>query len=136
MRERSRPRNLIGDFADPALIETLAGWLEQSGAREIEITAADGQALKIVLGANGSAAVASRGEDVRVKAPLAGHVRLPASAEAGRTVEAGEILAFVEIGPVRLPVVAPVAGRIGGIHAGDGDTVGYGAALFTVESAA
>lgn len=138
MRERSRSRNAIGDFADPALIDTLAGWLEQSGAREIEITTADGQALKIVLGAAGKAgaAAAPRGEDVRVKAPLAGHFRLAGDSQAGRTVEAGEILAFVEVGPVRLPVVAPAAGRLGDIHAGDGDAVGYGAILFTVESAA
>ncbi|MFC3072059.1 hypothetical protein [Shinella pollutisoli] len=50
-RDRSAGRNTIDDLADPALISTLAGWLEGSGASVLEITTPDGGGLKIVLDA-------------------------------------------------------------------------------------
>ena len=50
-RDRATGGEAIGDFSDPVLISTLTGWLEASGARELEITTADGRALKIVLAA-------------------------------------------------------------------------------------
>lgn len=134
MRDRSRPRNRLGDLADPALIATLAEWLEQSGADEIEISAADGQALKIVLGA--APETAARGQEIRVKAPLAGHFRAVRPLDAGQVVGQGEMLGFVAIGPVLLPVSSPEDGAVRTVHARDGEAVGYGAALFTLEGAA
>lgn len=134
MRDRSRPRNRLGDLADPALIATLTEWLEQSGACEIEISAADGQALKIVLGS--TPVTAAQGREICVKAPLAGHFRAAQAVQAGQAVQQGERLGFVAIGPVLLPVSSPEDGAVRALHVCDGDVVGYGAALFTLEGVA
>ena len=52
----------------------------------------------------------------------------------GSTVATGDILAFVEVGPVRLPVIAPAGGVVHTVLAQDGDTVGYHAPLFIIQS--
>lgn len=142
MRDRSEAPNGIGDLADPSLIATLAGWLERSGVRELEIVTADGQALKIVLKAGrASTAGAAPGGEAGVRAPLAGHFRVahPAAGEdrpplrRGKKVQRGEIVGFVAVGPALLPVVADEAGTVRDIHVSDGDPVGYGAVILSLE---
>ena len=150
-RDRSADTSKIGDFSDPDLVATLTGWLEASGASELEITTQDGKALKIVLGAGPrptplhNAAVVpvevSEPAGRPVKAPIAGLFcdRHPAAAEAsplsgeGRTLEAGAIVGFVEVGPVLLPVVAPEAAVVAEVLAHTGDLVGYGDTILTTE---
>ncbi|CAK7259888.1 MULTISPECIES: hypothetical protein [unclassified Shinella] len=149
-RDRSTGRNTIGDLSDPALISTLAGWLEGSGANALEIVTPDGGGLKIVLAAGARAvriaetvpeAPAVRPEGHAVRAPMAGlfRDRHPAAMEtgplagAGRALEAGAIAGFVEVGPVLLPVIASKAGMVGEIHARADGLIGYGDAVLTME---
>ncbi len=140
-----RDRSVSASFSDPDVVATLTGWLEVAGARELEITTQDGQALKIVLG---EAAVPAEmrvpeAAGQPVKAPIIGFFRdrHPAAAEAtplsseGRTLEAGAIVGFVEVGPVLLPVIAPEAAVIAEVLARAGDLVGYGDIILTTESA-
>ncbi len=47
----------------------------------------------------------------------------------GERVEAGQTVGLLKIGPLLLPVTAPQAGIVDGIHAADGLAVGFGAPL-------
>jgi acetyl-CoA carboxylase biotin carboxyl carrier protein len=49
---------------------------------------------------------------------------------AGERVAAGQDLGLLQIGPLLLPVDAPVAGRVTLVHVETGRTVGYGTPLF------
>ncbi|MBO1325775.1 acetyl-CoA carboxylase biotin carboxyl carrier protein subunit [Acetobacter sp. TBRC 12305] len=53
----------------------------------------------------------------------------------GDKVSAGQIMAFVEVGPIVLPVVAPAGGQIGTINAVEGQSVGYHEVLFEIAPA-
>ncbi|NVM87037.1 acetyl-CoA carboxylase biotin carboxyl carrier protein [Variovorax sp. SG517] len=74
-------------------------------------------------------------EPVPIKAPSLGvflHGRPLATAPLARTgarVEAGQALGLLKIGPLLLPVTAPRAGVVDGIHVADGVAVGYGTPL-------
>jgi acetyl-CoA carboxylase biotin carboxyl carrier protein len=150
--DRPTGLNRIGDLSDPALIATLTGWLQASGASALEIATPDGGALKIVLDAGPhvapvEAVSGNRVEDLPqgrpVKAPMAGlfRDRHPGLADAGplagagKALEAGAVAGFVEVGPVLLPVVAPAAGVTAEIHARVGALIGYGDAVLTMEPA-
>ncbi len=149
-RDRSAGRNTIGDLSDPALISTLTGWLESSGARELEIGTPDGGLLRIALDAAADPTQragpvptiqAGSPEGAAITAPMAGlfrdrHPVVPETeplASEGRALEAGAFAGFVEVGPVLLPVIAPSAGLVGEIHARDGQLIGYGDAVLTME---
>ena len=47
----------------------------------------------------------------------------------GERVEAGQPVGLLKIGPLLLPVTAPQAGIVDGVHAADGLAVGYGTPL-------
>jgi acetyl-CoA carboxylase biotin carboxyl carrier protein len=47
----------------------------------------------------------------------------------GERVEAGQTVGLLKIGPLLLPVTAPQAGIVDGVHAADGLAVGYGTPL-------
>ncbi|MCX8997297.1 hypothetical protein NOF55_09285 [Rhizobiaceae bacterium BDR2-2] len=152
-RDRSKDRNTIGDLTDPAVVSLLSGWLETSGARELEIIAADGQTLKIVLEgvvaatAGGRAGVSQAAEPASraagsVKAPAAGRFRdvHPGAVDAapprkGQRLGRGAVVGFIEIGPVLLPVVAGEDAVAGDLHVRAGDLVGYGETILTMEQA-
>lgn len=148
-RNRSAGKNAIGDLSDPVLISTLSGWLEESGARELEILTDDGDALKIVLDPGARSArmqgdgpdmVETRTEGCAVKAPIAGVFRgrhpcadAPPLAAEGDAVEADAVVGFVEVGPLLLPVIAPETAVVAKVHARAGDLVGYGDVILTME---
>ncbi|WP_027488375.1 hypothetical protein [Allorhizobium undicola] len=132
MRDRSRPRNTLGDLADPALIAQLTSWLEASGAGELEIETADGQSVAIVLGAQ-QAAVRSPLAALSINAPFAGRFRVQADLVFPGDVQASAMLGHIVVGPLRLPVTAPAAGRISACTAEPDELCGYGAPLFTLE---
>ncbi|USJ27538.1 acetyl-CoA carboxylase biotin carboxyl carrier protein [Ensifer adhaerens] len=151
-RDRSLGRSDIGDFSDPALISTLTNWLGASGASELEISTKDGHTLKIVLPLDASPArpreaakdvTSSAMEGWTVKAPLAGvfRDRHPGDVDAsplaseGSTVEAGNVVGFVEVGPILMPVIAPVTANVAGVHARAGELIGYGDPVLTMENA-
>jgi acetyl-CoA carboxylase biotin carboxyl carrier protein len=47
----------------------------------------------------------------------------------GERVTAGQAVGLLKIGPLLLPVNAPIAGRVSALRSDSGRTVGYGAAL-------
>lgn len=51
--------------------------------------------------------------------------------DAGARVEAGEIVGFIQLGCVRLPVTAPQAGHLLERQVQEGEPLEYGQALFT-----
>lgn len=77
-------------------------------------------------------------ELMEVKAPSLGvflHSHPLASAPLVRTgqhVQEGQTIGLLKIGPLLLPVTAPQAGIVEGIHANDATAVGYGAPLFNL----
>jgi len=52
----------------------------------------------------------------------------------GERVAAGQDLGLLRIGPLLLPVDAPVAGRVTLVHVETGHSVGYGTALFDLRA--
>lgn len=52
----------------------------------------------------------------------------------GERVAAGQDLGLLQIGPLLLPVDAPVAGRVSLVHMETGRTVDYGTALFDLRA--
>jgi biotin carboxyl carrier protein len=75
-------------------------------------------------------------ESAPISAPMPGRFRSihPSQqdryAAEGARIEAGDIVAFLEIGPILLPVRAPESCVIGRALAAEGDPVEYGQALF------
>jgi acetyl-CoA carboxylase biotin carboxyl carrier protein len=51
----------------------------------------------------------------------------------GERVETGQTVGLLKIGPLLLPVTAPQAGIVDGIHAADGLAVGYGTPLVDLQ---
>jgi acetyl-CoA carboxylase biotin carboxyl carrier protein len=52
----------------------------------------------------------------------------------GDRVAAGQALGLLQVGPLLLPVDAPVAGQVAQVRAETGGTVGYGTALFELRA--
>ena len=52
----------------------------------------------------------------------------------GERVAAGQAVGLLKIGPLLLPVTAPQAGIVDGVHAADGLAVGYGTPLVDLHS--
>jgi acetyl-CoA carboxylase biotin carboxyl carrier protein len=57
-----------------------------------------------------------------------------ALAPIGEPVPAGRAVGLLQIGPLLLPVIAPVAGRVARWLADDGAAVGFGAALIEFQT--
>ena len=75
---------------------------------------------------------------VRASAPGAFLCRHPLRERAiiaiGEQVHAGDPLGFLQVGPLLLPVRAPLAGTVTDVLAQHGTIVGYGAPLFELQS--
>ena len=126
------------NFTDPAVIAALSAALTAAGVDGIEIEQRH-QKLRIVVERNGAASVlvdaAKASETTVAKAQLAGvftHSRT-VSGSLPRNVATGEILGFIRIGPVLLPVKASKAGVLTRVLADNDALVGYGAPLFEIE---
>jgi acetyl-CoA carboxylase biotin carboxyl carrier protein len=74
---------------------------------------------------------------VRASAPGAFLCRHPLRERAiiaiGEEFHAGDPLGFLQVGPLLLPVVAPLAGAVTNVLARHGTIVGYGAPLFELQ---
>ena len=127
----------MSDFnlSDPAIIAAISEALSQAGVDGIEIERGQ-EKLRIVVEHNGAASVivdaAKTAQTNTAKAPLAGMFQ-PASGASPREVAAGEILGFIRVGPVLLPVKAPQAGVLTRALAEKDVLVGYGDPLFEIE---
>jgi len=142
-------RSSISTFSDPHAIAELAAHLERNNVAALHIQAADGE-LKIVTPVDASqprahnAALAptpvSRPENVLAKAPTAGiftsvHPLRPERESAVvSAVSKGDILAFVRVGSVLVPVTAEKTGTVASVTTETGTLVGYGTFLFTART--
>lgn len=132
------------DLSDPATIEALTGALTAAGVDGLEITGPVGH-LRIVI-ARDQTARTDRGlmqnasSPVVVKAPMAGlfcpsHPSASEPAPISRPVSATDIVGFLRIGPVLLPVCAGRNGVLTKQLAEADALVGFGDPLFEIEPA-
>ncbi|MCI9868687.1 acetyl-CoA carboxylase [Rhizobium skierniewicense] len=132
------------DLSDPVTIAALTDALTTAGVDGLEITGRDGH-LRIVIATNKSVnldrvPVQNGHSAVLVKAPMAG-IFCPSSTSSDepmpipRKVSAMDVIGFLRIGPVLLPVAA---GRLGLLRKQLAETdalVGFGDSLFEIEPA-
>ncbi|PDT46483.1 hypothetical protein CO661_17970 [Sinorhizobium fredii] len=134
---------------DPATLEKIVGWLEEAGVDSIEIETEGGRLMRIVAGMGTASDGAGETPDVSVsqddarpaRAPIAGHflpvhpAREAAEATIGSAVLAEEIIGFVGLGPLIMPIHAEDAGTLNDCVAEPGSLVGYGDTVFLIEPA-
>ncbi|CAN7661195.1 acetyl-CoA carboxylase [Neorhizobium tomejilense] len=135
------------DFSDPATIAFLTEALTAAGVSGLEISWPSGQ-LRIVIATGNEAgidvSVTSRPAQtaqplVVVKAPMAGHFypgspsRSAAADRLPRSVLATDLLGFLRVGPVLLPLCAGRAGILTKQLAEPDALVGFGDPLFEIE---
>ena len=152
MKGRKRKSgSLAAQMLDPATLEKIALWLEGAGVASIEIETEDGRLVRIVTGEDAAlrdagvdpvASVPAEPHSVRpAKAPIAGHflpvhpARDTAEAAIGASVFPEQILGFVGVGPLIMPIRAEEAGTLRACTVGPGDLVGYGDTVFLIEPA-
>jgi acetyl-CoA carboxylase biotin carboxyl carrier protein len=137
-----RKRQTVLDFSAPEVLAMLSGWLEQAGVHAIEIERED-QTIKIAV-ENGApqvfqqpAARSKAASFVEVKAPFVGHFlpHHPArdSTRNSTSVDEGDIVGFVKVGPLLLGAAAPKGGIVRETLVSSGDLVGYADALLMIE---
>jgi hypothetical protein len=134
------------DFSDPATIAFLTEALTEAGVSGLEISWPSGQ-LRIVIATGNEAGIdvsvtsrlASTAQPlVVVKAPMAGHFypgspSRSATADRLPSVFAADILGFLRVGPVLLPLRAGRAGILTKQLAEPDALVGFGDPLFEIE---
>lgn len=125
----------------PEQLRQMAEWLAGTDIGLLELRTPHGM---VRLGRNGSPA----GEVVQLNEPaptvvtassvgafLHAHPLHEAPVvRPGERVTAGQDLGLLQIGPLLLPVDAPVAGRVSLVHVETGRAVGYGTALFDLRA--
>lgn len=130
------------DLSDPETIASLADALTRAGVEGLEITTPAGH-LRIML-AKGSVIDISRSSPAPVaaffiKAPLAGRFRPggrvgeAASTNMPQQVSEGDILGFIAVGPILLPLSASRPGTLRRVLADVDALVGFGEPLFELE---
>lgn len=120
-------------------VSRLAAWLAGTDIGLLELRTPQGT---LRLGRKGDDVVELPEEEeeeeielVSIRAPslgvfLHGHPMAAVPlARIGARVAAGQAVGLLKIGPLLLPVTAPQAGIVEGIHAADGVAVGYGSPL-------
>ncbi|PDS76660.1 acetyl-CoA carboxylase [Rhizobium sp. L43] len=134
------------DFSDPTTIAFLTDALTAAGVEGLEISRPDGQ-LRIVVSGEGGARIGAHEAATRapgpapvvVKAPVAGHFcaehpAVPAvSGNLPRSVSDADILGFVRVGHVLLPLRAGRSGVLTRLLAEPGALVGFGDPLFEIK---
>ncbi|WP_106796353.1 acetyl-CoA carboxylase [Rhizobium sp. H4] len=133
------------DFSDPVTIAFLTDALTAAGVEGLEISGPDRQ-LRIVISGEGGARINSQAATPRapgsppvvVKAPLAGHfcAEHPAAATPQtlpRSVSDADLLGFIRVRHVLLPLRAGRSGVLTRLLAEPGALVGFGDPLFQIE---
>lgn len=143
--------SLAKQLFDPATLGEIALWLENAGVGSIEFETEDGRLVRIVAGEGTSSYDAGKERRISVplrplgerpaKAPFVGHflpvhpARDAAEVAIGAFVFPGQIIGFVRVGPLIMPVQAEEAGTLDGCVIEPGDLVGYGDTVFLIEPA-
>ncbi|RUM20085.1 acetyl-CoA carboxylase [Rhizobium vallis] len=134
------------DFSDPATIAFLTDALTAAGVDGLEISRPGGQ-LRIVVAGQGHARINSAETLLRtagtassvVKAPMAGHfcIEHPAGSDSAKTVPRSvsdaDIVGFIRVGQVLLPLRASGSGLLTRLLVEPGTLVGFGDPLFEIE---
>lgn len=131
------------DFTDPATIAALTEALTAAGLDGLEISGPGGH-LRIVLSSPentqvGAANAVRPTAAIAVKAPIAGHFCASRPSDSDETealpriVSEKDVIGFIRIGPVLLPVPAGRSGLLARQVAKSGALVGFGDALFEIE---
>lgn len=143
--------SLQNDFAlfqIPTANETaqIIGWLRNAGLDSLQVTAEE-RSFKIVLSpitASEPAAVQipeaapTQDETVAVKSPYFGVLSLlrpmqnEPLAPVGSSINAGDTVALLSIGPMQISVTAPCAGTVADVLTHNGDLTGYGTTILTL----
>lgn len=112
-------------------IALLVGCMKRNGVAELDIRE-DSQELRLV-GAGGKrpATASSSGKSARTISATAFGV-LHVEEHVGAFVEAGDIVATVAAGPLRRPIVSPVAGKLTRMLRRPDQRVEYGTPLFEI----
>ena len=147
-RPTKRMTEDLTDLTDPSVIREIAAWLESAGASAIEIETEDGRHLRIVMDEEAALPTEKGTHDTvpavpasatAATAPFAGHFldthparETPVAAQ-DTAVAAGDIVGFVKVGPLLMPVRAFAAGRLNECSVKAGDLVGYGDTIFSIE---
>lgn len=134
----------------------ISQWLKDAGLSSLELSNAHGTRLRISVGdydppAPPSAALASPSAqthpekalstDIPVKAPYFGNVLLcnPVTkkefAPEGSSVRAEDTVAMLQIGELTVPITAPQNGTVAQFTAKEGDLIGYGQTVLTLQPA-
>ncbi|MBY3170561.1 acetyl-CoA carboxylase biotin carboxyl carrier protein [Rhizobium laguerreae] len=137
------------DFSDPATIALLSEALTAAGVDGLEISRPGGQLRIIVAGERGAGinsteatppvpGLAPGSASAVVKAPMAGRFCLKHSASATpqnlpRSVSDADIVGFVGVGHILLPLRAGRSGVLTRLLAEPGALVGFGDPLFAIE---
>ncbi len=135
MKKRSQS---ISNFSEPQVIAALAAQLERQGLSAIEITTEDGH-LEITSSTLAQSPTAksptTASDDALARAPITGlfltahPMRRDKAIEKGQKIGKGDIVAFIGIGPLLVPVTAQKAGIFNGFAASAETLVGYGDVL-------
>jgi biotin carboxyl carrier protein len=120
-------------IVDPPLIKQLSAWIRQRGIDLLELTTPEAS-LSLQRDAPYPAAAAPvRGSGYHeLTAPSPGRYldRHPLSTQPlvipGMSVEAGQLVGFLQIGALLVPLRSTQAGRIVSLPHSPGDTLGYG----------
>lgn len=118
----------------------IAAWMRTRGVSELEWTE-HGTTLALslaptertILSSASGSDVEMRSVDQFIPSPEMGIFRLD-SQGGDRIVHRDDIVGFVEIGPLRIPVVCPDDGWLGQPLEEDGAVVGYGRPLFRIDT--
>jgi biotin carboxyl carrier protein len=135
------------DFTDPASLEALTEMLTAAGVEGLEISTPNAQ-LRLVISVpetvrTSSSTVTfkptSTTSGATVNAPIAGHFHLShpsLASEAGqfpRSVVASDVIGFIRIGQILVPVLAGRTGLLTRQLAEQNALVGFGDVLFELE---
>lgn len=149
-RAKRIAKAMTEDFTDPVVMQQIATWLESAGVSAIEIETEDGRHLRIAMdeevllradnGPRDMAPIAPV-SITAAKAPFAGHfleahpARGTSAAAEDTAVATGDVVGFIKVGPLLMPVRAPDAGTLNECSVKAGDLVGYGDTIFSIEPA-
>lgn len=121
----------------PDEIALLVAHMKRSGVAELEIRQ-DSDEVRLVGAAAMRPATSSapRKSTQTISAKAFGVLQLVGGVplEIGAVIEAGDIVATVAAGPLRRPIVSPVAGRLIGILGRQDQRVEYGTPLFEIQA--
>ncbi len=118
----------------PDEITLLVAHMKRHGVAELEICQGAKEIwLVVASGGRPDTGISSRGSVQTISAKAFGILKpIDGAPVVGAAVDAGDIIAIVAVGPLRRPVVSPVAGKLMKILGLQDQRVEYGTPLFEI----